>query len=106
MNNEAYQKLWSDSQIRSYLDKLLEVHTTASAASLSTHYSVGWHWGREHGSSAERLVTWNGRTANASEHMVRTFDSVDVQVKKKHERFVIRAGAISIQSTSSKNCHL
>jgi hypothetical protein len=93
VKNEKYSRYWDDSQIQSYLDKLNEVHTDATAAGLSTHYSVFWHWGRRTGGTQpERIVEWKGLSANVTEHMVRIFDSVDIQVRILFWHFTRRGG--------------
>ena len=92
VKNDKYTRSWNDSQIQDYLDKLNEVHTDATAAGLRTHYSVGWHWGVALGSGAGRIVNWNDSSANVTEHMVRIFDSVDIQVRILFWHFTRRGG--------------
>ena len=90
VNNEAYDRSWSDLQAIQYLDYLRDLHIEASAYGLRTHYSIGWHWGREGtpSSTEERIITWNGLSANVTEHMVRIFDSVDIQVRFQIKSFL------------------
>ena len=83
VNNEAYKDVKCDSDVTraAFLDKLDVIRTEAAkqqSGTLLTHFSLGWHWGTCSG--AQSSFTWNAKSADATEHMIDIFDSLDVQV--------------------------
>ncbi|XP_013380583.1 uncharacterized protein LOC106151742 isoform X1 [Lingula anatina] len=87
VNNEAFSKIkcGKEKPIKTYLDNLMAVKKEAKKQAngvLKTHYSIGWHWGLQcsTGPATSRLISWGGKRAKVTTHMIDIFDSVDAQV--------------------------
>jgi hypothetical protein len=83
INNEAYDRTWTEERMVTYLDHLYGVRVEADkqlpSGSLLTHFSVGWIWGTDH--NGDKIhVTWNGTLKPIMHHFVDIFDSLDIQV--------------------------
>ena len=85
VNNEAYSHIKCHSGVveqRKYLQNLNMIKTEAMKqlyGHLLTHFSVGYHWG--HCGGTPKMITYNGKSQEATRHMIDIFDSVDVQVR-------------------------
>lgn len=84
VNNEAYDRYWTEAEKSAYLDNLYAIKREAARQDaalgiLDAHYSVGWLWGKDD-NLQDIYVTWNGVNQPIMRHFVDIFDSVDVQV--------------------------
>lgn len=83
VNNENYNKGWTQTQMVTYLNNLngirVEARKQLPAGSLKTHFSVGWHWGKNEGGE-DIGVSWNGKFQPIMRHFIDIFDNLDVQV--------------------------